>query len=318
MFQCRAMKTVVLDGHTLNPGDLSWEALGQYTIHPRSSPTETTERAADVEAIITNKAPITADIIDRLPNLKYIGVTATGYNVVDVDAARKRGITVSNVPSYGTHSVAQHAIALLLELSNQAGRHARAVAEGEWVESIDWCFTKAPITELDQLTFGVIGWGRIGSATARSAQSFGMKIIAHTRSYKPQEDVTFVDLETLLSTADVISLHCPATPETVQMINTDRLALMKPEALLINTSRGQLIDEAALATALNEGKIAGAALDVLSSEPPTADNPLLAAKNCLITPHNAWASRSARQRLLDVTIENLQAYANDAPQNVVS
>jgi glycerate dehydrogenase len=321
MFNRHPMKTVVLDGHTLNPGDLDWSAFNEHgdcVIHPRSCPEEIADRAADADAIITNKTPVTAATIAQLPSLKYIGVTATGYNVVDVEAARGRNITVTNVPSYGTVSVAQHAIALLLELTNQAGRHSRAVATGGWVNSIDWSFTEAPITELDQLTFGVIGWGRIGSATARIARSFGMNIITHSRTPKPQDDVTYTNLDTLLSTADVISLHCPLTPETDQLINPDRLRLMKPTSLLINTSRGQLLDEAAVANALNDGRLAGAGLDVLSSEPPAADNPLLTAKNCIVTPHNAWASRSARQRLLAIAGENLRAFANGTPQNVVN
>lgn len=315
------MKIVVLDGHTLNPGDLDWqplEQLGDCTVHPRSMPTETLERAATADAIITNKAPVTAEIMGQLPQLRYIGVTATGYNVVDVAAATKRNITVTNVPAYGTLSVAQHAVSLLLELTNRVGAHGQAVADGAWVDCIDWCFTKAPITELDGLTFGVIGWGRIGRATARIARSFGMKIIANSRTPASTDGVEFVDLETLLATADVVSLHCPLTPATDKLINPARLELMKPTALLINTSRGQLIDESALAEALQHDRIAGAALDVLSSEPPVADNPVLGAKNCIITPHNAWASQSARRRLLAVSIDNLKAFISGAPQNVVS
>lgn len=314
------MKIVVLDGHTLNPGDLSWEgmeALGECDVHPRGTVEETIARSQEAEAIITNKAIVNAEVINALPKLKYIGVTATGFNVVDVAAASAKNITVTNVPAYGTLSVAQHAISLLLELTNHVGRHSRSVADGGWVNSIDWCFTKEPITELDQLTFGVIGWGRIGGATANIAAALGMKIIAHTRTPQTVEGVQFVDLETLLSQADVVSLHCPLTDQTDRLINADRLDLMKQTSLLINTSRGQLLDEAAVADALNEDRLAGAALDVLSSEPPAADNPLLTAKNCLITPHNAWASQSARRRLLQVSVENLKCFIDGNPQNVV-
>jgi len=315
------MKIVVLDGHTLNPGDLNWqplEALGECNIHPRSTPEATITQASDAEAIITNKAIVNREVIAALPQLNYIGVTATGFNVVDVAAARERGITVTNVPSYGTHSVAQHAIALLLELTNRVGRHSQAVQDGEWVESMDWCFTKEPITELAGLTFGVVGWGRIGATAGQIAKAMGMEVIAHTRSNRAAAGVTFVDFETLLATSDVVSLHCPLTERTNEMFNAARFAFMKPSALLINTSRGQLIDEAALAAALDEGHLGGAALDVLSSEPPDSNNPLLTAKNCLITPHNAWASQSARRRLLEVSVANLKSFLAGTPQNVVS
>lgn len=321
LFQWRPMKIVVLDGHTLNPGDLNWqhlEALGECEIHPRSTPEATIAQSSDAEAIITNKAIVNREVIAALPRLKYIGVTATGYNVVDVAAARERGITVTNVPSYGTQSVAQHTIALLLELTNRVGRHSQAVQEGEWVKSIDWCFTKEPITELAGLTFGVVGWGRIGSTTGRIAKALGMEIVSHSRSNHAEEGVSFVDFETLLATSDVVSLHCPLTERTEKMFNAARFAFMKPKAMLINTSRGQLIDEAALAAALNEGHLGGAALDVLSGEPPASDNPLLTADNCLITPHNAWASQSARCRLLEVAVANLKSFLAGKPQNVVS
>lgn len=315
------MKIVVLDGHTLNPGDLSWAelaALGDCEVHPRGTPADTVERARDAEAVITNKAPLSAETIRQLPRLKYIGVTATGFNIVDIAAAREAGVTVTNVPTYGTRSVAQHAFALLLELTNHVGRHADTVRAGDWVASIDWSYTKASITELDGLTLGIIGWGRIGQAMAEIGRAFGMNIVATTRTPRDGDDVEFVPLEALLRRADAVSLHCPLTPETEQLVNTDRLALMKPGALLINTGRGQLIDEAALANALNEDRLAGAGLDVLSSEPPAADNPLLRANNCIITPHNAWASRSARSRLMKVTAENLRAFLNGEPRNVVS
>jgi glycerate dehydrogenase len=316
------MKIVVIDGHTLNPGDLSWDnlkALGDCAIHERSTPAESRERAADATVIITNKAPLPAGLIAALPVLKYIGVTATGFNVVDVQAAQNHGIAVSNVPAYGTRSVAQHAIALLLELTNHVGRNATAVANGAWVNARDWCFSEAGITELDQQTLGIVGWGRIGQATAEIARALGMNVIASSRTPRASsEAVEFASIDELFSRSDFISLHCPLTTETDQLVNRERLHLMKANARLINTSRGQLVDEAALAEALNEGQIAGAGLDVLSAEPPSADNPLLSAKNCLITAHNAWASRAARQRLLDVTVENLRAFQSGKPQNVVS
>lgn len=315
------MKIVVLDGHTLNPGDLDWtglQELGECEVHPRGTVAETVERAQEAGAVITNKAPLSAETIAQLPSLKYIGVTATGYNIVDVAAARSAGITVTNVPAYGTRSVAQHTIALLLELTNQVGLHAAAVRAGDWVANPDWCFTRAPITELDGLTLGVVGWGRIGQATAEIARAFGMNVIATSRTAKTDADAEFVDLETLLRRADIVTLHCPLTPDTDRLINAERLALMKSSALLINTSRGPLIDEAALAAALNEGRIAGAGLDVLSTEPPAADNPLPGARNCIVTPHNAWASQSARRRLMWVTVENLRTFLAGRPENVVS
>ncbi|MBG90157.1 MAG: glycerate dehydrogenase [Verrucomicrobiales bacterium] len=316
------MKIVVLDGHTLNPGDLSWaelEALGECSIHARSTLEESAERATDAEAIITNKAPVTADLMSELPTLKYVGVTATGFNIVDVEAARAHGITVTNVPAYGTRSVAQHAISLLLELTNHVGRNSRSVASGKWVTAEDWCFTETAITELDQLTLGIIGWGRIGQATAEIARALGMKIMAASRTDRDSTDeVQFVDVKTVFAQADIISLHCPLTPDTDQLVNAARLASMKRTARLINTSRGQLIDEAALADALNNDRIAGAGLDVLSTEPPKPDNPLPSAKNCIVTAHNAWASRAARQRLLNFSIANLSAFISGSPQNVVS
>ncbi|MGY8671671.1 MAG: D-2-hydroxyacid dehydrogenase [Verrucomicrobiia bacterium] len=316
------MKIVVLDGHTLNPGDLSWEhleALGDCVVHDRSTPAQTLERAAEATAVITNKAPLTGKLIAALPSLKYIGVTATGFNVVDVSAAQTHGITVTNVPAYGTRSVAQHAIALLLELTNHVGRNAVAVSNGAWVNARDWCFSEAGITELDQLTLGIVGWGRIGEATAEIARALGMEILASSRTPRDSEEaVEFVSVDELFRRSDIISLHCPLTAETEGLVDAERLRLMKRTARLINTSRGQLIDEAALAAALNEDRIAGAGLDVLSSEPPAAANPLLSAKNCLITAHNAWASRAARQRLLNVSAENLRAFQSGTPQNVVS
>lgn len=317
------MNIVVLDGHTLNPGDLNWaglQALGDCRIYDRTSATELLARAADADALITNKTLLNREIIEQLPRLKYIGVTATGFNVVEVAAAKAQGIPVTNVPAYGTRSVAQTVFALLLELTQRAGHHSRTVHDGRWVASPDWCYWDFPLVELDGLTLGIVGYGRIGQAVGRLAEAFGMKVLATTRTGAAPTgaNVGVVDLPTLLRTADVVSLHCPLTPETKGLINAERLALMKPSAFLLNTSRGPLIDDAALARALNSGQIAGAALDVLSVEPPPVDNPLLAAKNCVITPHIAWATKAARTRLLDMTVANLRAFVAGTPQNVVN
>ena len=316
------MNIVVLDGYTLNPGDLSWDelkALGPCEIFDRTSPGEVAVRAANAEIAITNKAVLHRAQIEALPKLKCIGVTATGYNVVDIEAAKERGIVVTNVPTYGTRSVAQHTFALLLELTQHAGHHAQTVRDGRWVSSPDWCYWDKPLIELDGLTMGIVGYGRIGQATARLAEAFGMKVITSPSSSgkRREPNVAIVDLDFLFSQSDVVSLHCPLTPETKHLVNAQRLALMKPTAFLLNTSRGPLIDEAALAEALNAGRIAAAALDVLSAEPPAADNPLLTAKNCLITPHNAWAMRAARARLMKTTVENVRAFLAGKPQNVV-
>ncbi len=317
------MKIVVLDGHTLNPGDLSWDdlrALGEVELFPRSAPAEVVPRAADADVILTNKVVLSREQIFQLPKLRYIGVTATGYNIVDVAAARERGIAVANVPTYGTRSVAQHTFALLLELTQRAGHHAQTVRDGKWTACPDFCYADHPLVELDGLTMGVVGFGRIGRAVAELALAFGMNVLAHSRS-APKETsprIQFVDLETLFARSDVISLHCPLTPETKEMVNAKRLAQMKPTAFLLNTSRGPLIDEAALAEALNAGRLAGAGLDVLAVEPPRADNPLLRAKNCLITPHHAWATRAARSRLMHTAVANVRAFLAGQPQNVVN
>lgn len=314
------MKIIVLDGHALNPGDLDWqalEALGACTIFDRTAPADLLPRCTGAEIVLTNKTPLSAATLERLPALRYIGVLATGYNVVDVDAAKKHGIVVANVPAYGTASVAQHVFALLLELTNHVGAHARSVRDGDWSRSADWCYWKTPLTELDGLTLGLIGYGRIGAQVAQISQAFGMKVLATTRTPKTAEGVTFTDLETLLDASDVVSLHCPLTTATEALVNRDRIGRMKPTAFLINTSRGPLIAEADLAAALNSGRIAGAALDVLSSEPPAPDNPLLAARNCLITPHLAWATQAARRRLLQVAVQNVRAFLKGVPQNTV-
>ena len=316
------MKLVVLDGHTLNPGDLSWaalQALGTCEIHDRTPPEHVVARCAEAEIVITNKALLPREVINVLPKLRFIAVTATGFNVVDTAAARERGIPVSNVPLYGTRAVAQFTIAMLLELCHHVGAHSDSVRGGDWVKSADWCYARTPLLELDGLTLGVVGWGRIGQATADIARSMGMKIIAASRTPKPARDgVEFVDMDTLFRRADVVSLHCPLTPETKALVNVERLALMKPTAFLLNTSRGPLLDEVAVAAALNSGRLAAAGLDVLSCEPPKADNPLLTARNCVITPHQAWAAKAARARLLETTAANVTAFLSGTPLNVVN
>ena len=317
------MNIVVVDGHTLNPGDLSWEelkALGSCVIYERSTPAEVLKRAVDAQILITNKAPLGREQIRALPRLRYIGVTATGYNIIDVAAAREQGIIVTNVPAYGTRSVAQHTFALLLELTQHAGHHSQRVRDGAWVRSPDWCFWEHPLVELDGLTMGILGFGRIGRAVGDLAQAFGMRVISaeSPRSRDLPRGVSSVGLDALFSAADVVSLHCPLTDDTRHLVNASRLARMKPTAFLLNTSRGPLVDEAALAEALNAGGIAGAGLDVLSTEPPHADNPLLTARNCIITPHQAWATRAARARLMSVAVSNVKSFLEGKPQNVVS
>jgi len=315
------VKIVVIDGATLNPGDLSWaalEQLGKCAIYPRSSSDEIVPRCADAEIVLTNKAVISRKHIFGLPKLRYIGVTATGVNIVDTVAARERGIPVCNVPAYGTRSVAQMTLALLLELTQHVGHHAQTVREGRWTASPDFCYWDYPLIELDRLTLGIVGYGRIGQAVADLARAFGMRVIAANRSRPATAAVELVTLDELFSQADVISLHCPLTPETKHLVNAERLAKMKPSAFLLNTSRGPLIDELALAEALNSDKIAGAGLDVLAVEPPPKTNPLLSAKNCLITPHIAWATRAARARLLDQSVANVDSFLRGHPINVVN
>ena len=316
------MKIVVLDGFTANPGDLSWEGftrLGECEIHERSRPEEVVSRASGASIVLTNKAVIDADAIARLPDLRYVGVVATGYNNVDVSAARARGIPVSNVPEYGTTTVAQAVFALLLELTNRTGYHAMTVRTGHWSLSKDFCYWDGSLVELAGLTLGVVGYGRIGRAVARIGRAFGMRVIACRRTGGiGTEDAEEVDLDTLFRASDVVSLHCPLTSETRRMVDTPRIGLMKPGAYLINTARGMLVNEADLAEALNQGRIAGAGLDVLSVEPPSLANPLLRARNCMITPHIAWATRAARERLLRVAAENVAAFLRGQPQNVVN
>jgi glycerate dehydrogenase len=315
------MNIVILDGFVLNPGDLSWDdlkALGDCRVYDRTLPSEVVERAAGAEIVLLNKTVLTRDHINRLPQLKYVGVLATGTNVVDLQAARERGIPVTNVPAYSTPSVAQGTIALLLELTQHVGHHAHGVHTGRWTASPDWSYWDYALIELDGLTMGIVGYGRIGQAVGRLAIAFGMKVLACNSSPKAAAGVRFVDLETLFQQSDVVTLHCPLTPETHQLVNAQRLASMKPTAFLLNAGRGPLVDEAALADALNAGQLAGAGLDVLSVEPPKASNPLLQAKNCIITPHLTWATRASRERLMKIAVENIRAYLRGCPQNIVN
>lgn len=321
------MNIVVLDGYALNPGDLDWQplqALGDCRIYDRTPPAEVVSRAKDAEIVLTNKTVLDREILARLPKLRYIGVLATGVNVVDLAAARERGIPVTNAPGYSTPAVAQMVFALLLELTSRAGHHGQLVRSGRWSAAADFCFWDRPLVELAGRTLGLVGFGQIGRQVARIARAFDMRVLVHTAH--PQRyvgdpaaaEVAFVDLDPLFSESDVISLHCPLTPATDKLVDARRLALMRPGAILINTGRGPLIDEPALAAALTVGQIGGAGLDVLSVEPPPADNPLLQAPNCLITPHIAWAARAARERLLAMVVENLQGFLTDNPRNVVN
>jgi len=319
-----APRIVVLDGYTLNPGDLSWDALaelGALTVHERTPAHAIVERSQAATAILTNKTPLDSDTLRQLPELRYIGVLATGYNVVDVEAARAQSITVTNIPAYGTHSVAQMIIAQLLTFCHRVAHHSEAVQAGRWSSSPDWCFWDFPQIELAGKMLGIIGLGRIGHQVGRIADALGMHVQAHSLSKSSVPDIPdfrWVDQETLLRTSDVISLNCPLTPETAGLINRETLRLMKPTAILLNASRGGLVVDQDLADALNAGQIAGAGLDVLSTEPPPPDNPLLHAKNVIITPHIAWATREARQRLMTMAVDNVRAFLNGKPQNVVS
>jgi glycerate dehydrogenase len=320
----KTMKIVVLDGHTANPGDLSWDEfknLGDLEVFARTSEEHMLERLKGAAITITNKAVINRNTLSALPDLRYIGVSATGYNNVDIAAARERGITVCNVPEYSTQEVAQAVFALLLELTNRTGHHAETVRAGKWSKCEDFCYWDYPLVGLAGLSLGIIGYGRIGRIVGRIGQAFGMKIMAPRRSSSPKAEndgVQYVDLETLLRESDVISLHCPLTPESRRLVNSEFLAKMKRTAFLINTARGGLIEESALADALNHDQIAGAGLDVLSIEPPPFNNPLFSAKNCIITPHIAWATKTARARLLQITAGNIRAWFNGAPINVVT
>ncbi|MDL2220265.1 D-2-hydroxyacid dehydrogenase [Eubacteriales bacterium OttesenSCG-928-N14] len=317
-------KIVILDGYTENPGDLSWDgfaALGALTVYDRTAAHETVERIGDADIVIVNKTPLDAATLSACPQIKYIGVLATGYNVVDVDAARESGIVVTNIPTYGTAAVAQFAIALLLEVCHHIGHHSDAVHAGRWQASEDFCFWDYPLIELSGKTLGVIGFGRIGQATARIAQALGMQILAYDEYPNlalQQDGLRYVSLEELYAQADVITLHCPLFEHTRGMINRNSIAQMKDGVIIINTSRGPLIVEEDLAAALGSGKVAYAAVDVVSEEPIQGDNPLLGAENCIITPHIAWAPKEARQRLMDIAVDNLAQYLAGSPSNVVN
>jgi glycerate dehydrogenase len=323
------MKAVVLDGYTLNPGDLNWhrlESLCETTVYDRTAynicdKDLIIERALDAEIIFTNKTPLTKDILKALPKLKYIGVLATGYNVVDTQAAKEQGIVVTNIPSYGTQAVAQMTLALLLELCHHVGSHSQAVKNGEWGTNKEWCFWNYPLIELAGKTMGIIGFGRIGQNVAKIAQALGMNILAYSRSRHSEFEtptLKYAGLDELFTKSDVISLHCPLFEDTKALINKETLAKMKSSALLINTARGPLIVDEDLAEALNTGRIAGAALDVVSAEPISLNNPLLTAKNCIITPHIAWAAKETRARLMDIAMDNLAAFLKGQPIHVVN
>jgi glycerate dehydrogenase len=315
------MEIVITDGYTLSQGDLNWDALsafGEIRYYDRTPPELTRERCHHASVIVTNKTPIGREIIEQTPTLKLIAVAATGYNMVDISAARSGGIPVCNVPGYGTDSVAQHSFALLLELANKTGLHIQSVRNGDWARSPDWCYSKAPLIELKDKTIGIIGPGRIGQQVGLIARAFGMRVIYYTRTLKNIPWAEPVPLEALFKRSDFISIHCPLTAENVAFINIDYLSMMKTTAYLINTSRGALINEDDLVTALNRGLLAGAALDVLVSEPPLAGHPLIGHPNCLITPHNAWLSVEARIRVLKTTYDNIRDALAGAPKNVVN
>ena len=317
------MKIIVLDGYGLNPGDLTWkgfEELGELTVYDRTFPSELLERAAGAEALVTNKTLITSENMDALPDLKYIGVLATGYNVVDIDAAKARGIVVTNIPAYSTASVAQMVFAHILNITQRVGYYADENKQGRWTKNADFCYWDTHLVELQGKKMGIVGFGNIGQATARIAQAFGMEVCVY--SSKPQfalpSGIKKMELDELFGECDVVSLHCPLTPDTKEMVNAERLSKMKPNAILINTGRGPLINEQDLADALNEGKIAAAGLDVLSVEPSVEGNPLLGARNCFITPHIAWATLEARTRLMEIAVQNLKSYQNGQIVNNVA
>jgi glycerate dehydrogenase len=318
------MKIVVLDGYALNPGDLSWVKLlnlGEVVLYDRTPADKIVERSLEAEVLITDKTPFTEDIIERLPNLKYIGVLATGYNIVDTAAAKKKKIIVTNVPAYSTMSVAQLTFALLLELCHHVQKHSDSVMEGKWADSLDFCYWDFPLMELSGKTIGIIGFGNIGKKVADIATVFGMNIIAssrHETNQSNRKNFRWAELNGVIEQADVVSIHCPLLPETKGLINAEYLRRMKRSAFLINTSRGPVVVEQDLADALNNGIIAGAGLDVLSDEPPSKENPLFKAKNCLITPHIAWATKEARVRLMDIAVNNVASFINGNPVNVVN
>lgn len=317
------MKIVILDGYTENPGDLSWEgfeALGELTVYDRTPEELIVERIGDAEAVITNKTPISRETLDACPNVKYIGVLATGYNVVDVDAAKEKDIPVCNIPTYGTTAVAQMVFALLLEVCHHVGAHSAAVKNGDWTNNQDWCFWNYPLIELAGKTMGIIGFGRIGQAAGKIAKAFGMKVLAYDgfQSEEGAKIADYVTLDELLQQSDVISLHCPLFPDTKGIINKDTITKMKDGVILINTSRGPLIVENDLAEALRSGKVAAAASDVVSTEPIKEDNPLLGCYNSILTPHIAWAPKESRKRLMDIAVENLKNFQEGNVSNRVN
>lgn len=318
------MKIVILDAYTSNPGDLSWDSfreLGEVEVYDRTPDELIVERAKDADAVILNKVVITDEIFDRLPKLKYIGILATGFNIVDIESAKRHGVTVCNVPTYSTSAVAQLTFALILEIYNQVGLHSTAVHSGEWTQSADFSFAKSPLIELAGKTIGIIGYGKIGSEVAKIADAFSMNILCFVPSKKPRPDFRnfrFVSLDELVKNSDIISLHCPLKPQTKNLVNRDFISKMKKSAIIINTSRGQAVDEQALADALNNGDIFAAGVDVVSSEPMKSDNPLLNCERCFITPHIAWAGYETRERLLGVVYDNLKAFVDGNPVNVVN
>lgn len=317
------MKIVVLDGYTLNPGDISWEEmerLGELTVYDRTPQELIAERIGQAEIVFTNKTPLTEDTMQKCGSMKYIGVLATGYNVVDVEAAKERGICVTNIPSYGTDAVGQFAIGLLLEICHRIGHHNEAVQEGRWEKSADWCFWDYPLIELAGKTMGIIGFGRIGQSTGRLAKALGMKVIAYDehRSEAGAQIAGYVELDKLLQSSDVISLHCPLLPSTEHIIRKENIEKMKDGVIILNNARGGLVAEQDLADALKSKKVYAAGLDVVSTEPVTADNPLLHLDNCIITPHISWAPKESRMRLLRIAVKNLAAYMEGKPENVVN
>lgn len=318
------MKIVVLDGYTLNPGDLSWSGIekhGELTVHDRTAPEQIMERLAGAEIVFTNKTPLTREHFAANPQMRFVGVLATGYNVVDIAAAKERKIPVCNIPTYGTMAVAQFAAALMLELCHRVGRHADSVKTGDWSRGSDFCYWLNPLIELDGKTLGVVGFGRIGQAFGKIAQAFGMNILAvdeYPNKSLESDTLRYTTLDDLYANADVISLHCPLFDNNKGMINQAAIAKMKPGVLILNTSRGPLINEADLAEALKSGRVAGAGVDVLSCEPPTLENPLLSAPNCIVTPHIAWATKEARSRLMNIAVDNLSAFIKGKAQNVVN
>lgn len=318
------MKIVVLDGYTENPGDLSWEGFerqGELIVYDRTAQEQIVERIGDAQAVIVNKVPISRETLENCPNIQYIGVLATGYNVIDVKAAREKGIPVCNIPTYGTTAVGQFAMAMLLEICHHVAHHSEAVHEGRWEKNPDWCFWDYPLIELSGKTMGIIGYGRIGQNTGKLAQAFGMNVLAYDKMQHPElvtDTCRYAELEELFTESDVISLHCPLFPETEGIINKKNIGKMKDGVIILNNSRGPLIVEQDLREALDSGKVYAAGLDVVSTEPIQKDNPLLGAKNCIITPHISWAPKESRQRLMNTAVENLKAFMTGQPQNVVN